>query len=95
MLARPAQLISPEQTIAQARAINAIRRTHMIIGYEGMIDDDGTYIIVTTNLKDFAIREDGTILGTNVPLPPSAARRRRRSLRNPAAITEESNDAHQ
>lgn len=89
MLGRPDQLTCPALTQAQARRINAIKRTHLIIGYEGVVDHDYTAVVVTTTREEFAIREDGTILGSDIPLPPSPARRRRRSLRNPAGTTEQ------
>lgn len=89
-LAKPPQSICPALTQAQAKYLNNLKRSgHNVVAYEGVAGPGISAVVFVTTRTEFAVNQDGTILDLDQlvadgSLPPSPARRRRRSLRNPA-----------
>lgn len=94
-LGTPEATICPRLTMEQARRLNALKREgHHVVAYESLIGDRFSAVVFVTSRTEFAIDTDGNTLDTDAleadgSLPPSPARRRRRSLRNPAGDTTE------
>lgn len=95
-LEAPPSTICPTLTIEQARRLSALKREgHNVVAYESLTGDRLSAVVFVTSRTEFAIDTDGNTLDTSAleadgSLPPSPARRRRRSLRNPAgSATEE------